>query len=597
MTNGYATDNSNGSNKRRRRGAADDDARERPDGQQQLPPGSKQAGTSNVIPKTPFEAGTAAYSQYVESLDESYRKLFRKHAAAVLQAYATHFNAKSNFLRERDDDDYVPQPCRHVLTLQPKKAVEKDPRFKDLLRDTDDAVKRAQLLLKKQYMKCVELNVEQLQLDVIEVFATAMPAIAKLQLASDDLLDESADRVVSDLLRHQKVNILKFLGTTEEDFAKIYCTVHKLDSFPPSSNPPLFTNDAAPAQAPVLLLRGGGGGGVTNPYVSRGSGDGNRAPPGPPPINANTRTPQSALRAENLNRDRFNVEDESTQLGITQLGQTSFDYDEEGNAQQANRPATQDSTDEQQQRVEFDVGGAGGRREGDTMDTSADVGERRNNPGANAENNEEGAQRGGQAQGQAGPPPIRTPGGQAQDGAARNYLTAAQLLRRGKLKTLHYKMVEFVEYLFVRPRIAYDEKVEQNARRMRMRRVEKELETVQLADRVAEAVAAEGTTTPKTIRVLIKDGIAAAEAKRKKQQDEQKNDKPEPKKSKNSKGAQRSGGAQTKKKSPIPNPNKKSKDQDASGRKGPRGRGSANAGRGTKGKKPRSKSKPRGSGK
>ena len=77
MTNGCATNSSNSSNKCQRQGAADDDARERPDSQQQTPPGTKQAGANlDVAPTTQFEAGIASYSQYTESLDESNRKPF-----------------------------------------------------------------------------------------------------------------------------------------------------------------------------------------------------------------------------------------------------------------------------------------------------------------------------------------------------------------------------------------------------------------------------------------------------------------------------------------------------------------------------------------
>ena len=67
-------------------------------------------------------------------------------------------------------------------------------------------------------------------------------------------------------------------------------------------------------------------------------------------------------------------------------------------------------------------------------------------------------------------------------------------------------MVEYVEYLFVRPRAKYRRRVDRNAQRSRVKQATAELEKASLADKVATAVQKEGSTTPRSIKVMIMDG-------------------------------------------------------------------------------------------
>ena len=53
----------------------------------------------------------------------------------------------------------------------------------------------------------------------------------------------------------------------------------------------------------------------------------------------------------------------------------------------------------------------------------------------------------------------------------------------------------------------YDKQVAANEISIRIKKVAKRQVTNSTADRIAEAIQAEGTVDPKTIRVMIKDGV------------------------------------------------------------------------------------------
>ena len=560
----------------------------RPKGGRFAPP-PKAADNKGVIPNSPFEAATKVLSTYIESLDEEFRSTFSKHARAVLQAYATHFRNKMDFERQKDDDTFIPQPCRHVLTLQPYKNVEKDNRFKDLLRETDVAVKNAQLLMKKSYMKCIELNVESLKFDIAKAFVIAMPAIAKLQLASDDLLDVSVHLVMADLLTHQKVDILSFLGTTENKVAELYCQFHQLDSFPQPSNPPLF--QAHPTQAqPTRVLQIRGGSGEHDP--GRGRGRGIRTP-NPYSVSqtpnhsggrsaaqqSQARPARHDVRGINLHRERLAAEQAATHGNFPEHESLSqFDYNEGGDGTHTSDAQNNHNA---QRGVTFNAGADDDTAGGATPPDDNGGGGNNNNNSAQGEEVE-----GGFVDDIGVPPAPQT-----------TYNTAAELLQREKLKTLHLKLVDYMNNLFVRPREIYKQKVEQNAKRARIQKVAKELETTTLADSVAEAIQAEGTATPRTIKILIRKSVEEAVANRAKKQQGKSNSS-----SSNSGGGQRQGGARQKKKSPTPpqpsNQKTPKQSKKSRGKKsGGRGSGNASDGGSSRGKSPRPNNKSRGNGK
>ena len=170
------------------------------------------------------------------------------------------------------------------------------------------------------------------------------------------------------------------------------------------------------------------------------------------------------------------------------------------------------------------------------------------------------------------------------------YQTAAEIRRRERLKVVHHRMVEYVEQLFVKPRQEYLRRVHWNAQKLRVKQATLQLKKNSMADRVATAVQAEGSTTPRTIRVLIKEGIENANKKKAASTSSKSSNS-----SKNSAGAQQQGGALQKKKSPASS--KKNRGRATSKQSGARGKGNATDGDDSRDKKPRSKSKSRGSGK
>ena len=90
---------------------------------------------------------------------------------------------KAKYEEERNDAAYVPADYKIALVLKPVSAVEKDPGFKDLLRETEAVVVECRKLLKIQTMKCADLNVKASQDKITGNFAKALPVMAKLLLA------------------------------------------------------------------------------------------------------------------------------------------------------------------------------------------------------------------------------------------------------------------------------------------------------------------------------------------------------------------------------------------------------------------------------
>ena len=536
MTNGYETDDTQNSSKRRRRGDDVDAASTTP------PPqgGQNNNPDEDDIPTTPFVSGEAVFSSYVESLDDELRSLFRKHAHAVLQAFASHYNANAKFEKERDDDGFVPQSCRHVLTLQPKAVVQKDDRFSDLLRETDEVVREAELLMKKQFMKCRGMNVESLHFDIARNFAIALPEIAKLQLASDDMSEVSPHLIVADLLTNQKESILSFLGVTEDKLSQLYCEAHGLDNFPTPSDPPLFVDPSLAVQPMASALRGRSGREVINPYAQRG-GSGRRSPVTPATTQRQQNAPESALQGVHLDRERLTTIANMDQGIFTQASTNEFSY---GGGEEA-KSTDADATNTTASRRSVGFVGEGERTNDGASATINDGGEENinNRDETMNEETEDGGDAGRQQQQQ--PPHAQNVTPLAQQNV---FQTAANMQRRERLKKVHHKMVRYVDNLFVRPRIEYRRRVDRNAQRMRVKIAEKELKKVSMADKVADAVQKEGSTTPRTIKVLITDGIEKAMEKKSKGQ----NSKPSP--SSKTLGGPNSKGAPVKKRNLLLRP-------------------------------------------
>ena len=209
---------------------------------------------------TPFEAGSAVYSRYIETLQPDLQPLLLEHAYAVYQAFSTYFRAKEKYEKEKNDTSFIPKTCNISITLQPRKQVAKSEGFNELTRETETIVNQCRQLLKIQYMKGVEMNVLDLKDDIAKAYAKALPAIAKVFMAQEDVEGESPHKIIADLLRFDRVRALSFLKVTDESFAATYCTINGLASFPTAREPPLFARGVAaanPTAVTPLPLRGG----------------------------------------------------------------------------------------------------------------------------------------------------------------------------------------------------------------------------------------------------------------------------------------------------------------------------------------------------
>ena len=120
-----------------------------------------------------------------------------------------------------------------------------------------------------------------------------------------------------------------------------------------------------------------------------------------------------------------------------------------------------------------------------------------------------------------------------------------------ELKKVVSLLTSIFDQIFIKPRSRYDLQVETNNTAFRIFKAEKSLTITEKADKVTEAIQAEGTVSSKVIKVMILDEVRKELAKKKKLEKKKSTSAPEktnPKttKAKNKKGA-KGGGALPKK--------------------------------------------------
>jgi hypothetical protein len=140
---------------------------------------------------------------------------------------------------------------------------------------------------------------------------------------------------------------------------------------------------------------------------------------------------------------------------------------------------------------------------------------------------------------------------QQQRRAAPTTERADQGLHRMELKKVVSLLTSIFDQIFIKPRSRYDLQVETNNTAFRIFKAEKSLTITEKADKVTEAIQAEGTVSSKVIKVMILDEVRKELAKKKKLEKKKSTSAPEktnPKttKAKNKKGA-KGGGALPKK--------------------------------------------------
>ena len=470
---------------------------------------------------------------------------------------------KAKYEEERNDAAYVPADCKIALVLKPVSAVEKDPGFKDLLRETEAVVVECRKLLKIQTMKCADLNVKASQDKITGNFAKALPVMAKLLLALEGIENANKHDIVSDLLKHDRDNAISFLNVSDPHFRKIYCEVNGIDDIPSPSTPPLFNiqAEATTPQQGLLNLRGGAGNEPTNQQLRESRDAVAAANQGPPALD----------------------------LGLTQP--PTFDYDESAFSQ----------------RQIFDEGGSNGNIDSTNppIATGAPLaqatGASNNNANIdNATNDQIMGNSDNNNGGGTGTPTVRPPTPNPYNTGGNGFQSAAQQLRRGKLQKVHKVLLLWIERLYVEPRLKYDSQVAENEVTTHIKKAAKSMTMTEQADKIAEAVSAESVPDPKIVKVLIKDAVekkfkeAATASKKQKQ----KKLPPSSTSSKDVRGSQRKGGASLKKKSPT-NPSddtaggKGTATAAAKSRRGKPPTKKKNGGRGKSSKTKRSKSQER----
>ena len=123
--------------------------------------------------------------------------------------------------------------------LKPLSAVEKDPGFKYLLRETASVVLGCRKLLKPLAMKCTKRNVKSLKDKITGDFTKAIPTIAKILIAQEDIKNAKKHNVVSDLLKHNRDETIFLLNEADPHFKYTYTVkLMELTTPHPIQNPP-----------------------------------------------------------------------------------------------------------------------------------------------------------------------------------------------------------------------------------------------------------------------------------------------------------------------------------------------------------------------
>ena len=232
MSTGYATDDSTESNKRAR--FSNDTA----------VASAASGGTKGPQPNmSPVEAARKVAKVFLASLHHKMHDIVEDASNDLIVRHATWFRKKQALLAMKNDPDKIPGSAEWKMTLQPVEGVESGQGFKDLAKETQGIVLDCRRMLAQQIVKCTEMNVERLALNIQEAFVDYLPKIAKLVVADEGIDDEKyrMHTAVADLMTVDGEQILEYFQLGADEFKQLYCRVNGLDTFPSCSNPPLNT--------------------------------------------------------------------------------------------------------------------------------------------------------------------------------------------------------------------------------------------------------------------------------------------------------------------------------------------------------------------
>ena len=201
--------------------------------------------------------------RHIASLHPGLHKLLAKHAYAVLEAYATYFWAELKYTRENNDQNYIPQPCRITLALQPTTRVAKSDGFKNQTRESTAVVEQCRQLLKSEWMKTAYRNTLDYKEEVARKCMKSLYEISKLLCAQEckQEVTNMEHQAVADFFKENYQHVFAFLdvdanGEKAEELKKLYCSENGIETFPtpnvdqPPTPPPTATAPQAPQPPP-----------------------------------------------------------------------------------------------------------------------------------------------------------------------------------------------------------------------------------------------------------------------------------------------------------------------------------------------------------
>ena len=523
MPSGYATDSSTESNKRVR--LADDvDASDASGGARKSPP---------FASSTPLEMARTACKQASLSLHPSMRNRVLDHALLNVQAYATYFHQKKKIQEAKDNPDKIMTEVKIQLKVQPLDRVVNGQRFKDRAATTAGVIAQCQKLLHQEGMWYKELNLLGHHEEFQEVLARALPELAELVLAENNMAaDCSGHRTVVNYVIRHRDDFLPTLRMTAEDFEALYLRVHSLEQLPDPNPPrqaPLQAIPPASPGAPGLA----GGGGANN---GGGTSNGPHAAGAPTPAATAGTTPQpgaeqqqavaelvALANAANLTADQQTAVNgmNAASLEAIYAMVTAARRGASSNApvgQQQRRPtpavtprpdpsrreegkAEEQADDNQAESMEEEAIGFGTQTTGNILfDYGPDGQGYSSSPG-----------RPGAPAPTPAPAPSPTPAAAPAAAApAPAAPAAAPAVVDPRFTKVYDRLRTIVKQLFVRPIGIYNNQAEANATTIRIKKVATQQTLRSKADKVTEILEKEATVTPKALQIVVQQSVIPA---------------------------------------------------------------------------------------
>lgn len=475
MSTGYETDSSTGSNKRARfAGSADATAAS---GGRPAASGGPPANADAY--RAPIELAKATADGYLASLHINSRNNIREHAHSVVQKQATYRRKAAALQDMKNNPEFIPSDAMINLRLHPVKGVEELPGFKELVRNAAEVVKNCRLLLREPLLKCTEMNVDQLLLDVQQDFVSSLPEIAELLIAEEGDVQYSPHRAVADLLAHHADEITGFIRLRDETFRALYCRVHHLDTFP-QPLPTITQPSAASAGQQPPAAPGTDG-------TPRGDSQPTAIPPSGGP--AAQRTQQHMLQA--VGERAAAVLDAGELACLNGLPAETQRMVFALLTRQAPAPSSSRETNAEIQNINNPAGGG--------VDAMDEGGEELN-----------AFDRIGLELDRRGQAAADTPDGAGGNGSPANPVPVTEGLRLN----VRRRLLQTVKGVYVRPFRMYDEQMRANTTSLRIKKVATTKATTAATDKTAEAIEAEAQVDPKIVRIICAEEASKAVEKK-----------------------------------------------------------------------------------